>query len=47
MTLEGMIRNAEGATTLRTVEADDYTAAKQKLEALVSEGSTLLWMRRQ
>ena len=47
MTLEGMIRNTEGATALRTVDADDYTAAKEKLEALVSEGSALLWMRRQ
>lgn len=47
MTLEGMIRNAAGDTAVRTVDAEDYTAAKRKLEALVSEGSALLWMRRQ
>lgn len=49
MTLEGMIRDAAGVAAVRTVDVDgdDYPAAKQKLVALVSEGSKLLWLRRQ
>ena len=45
MTLEGTIRNAEGLSAVRTVEADDYPAALVKLKQLVSEGSKLLWIR--
>ena len=45
MTLEGMIRNAAGASAVKSVTADDYPAAKAKLLGLLAEGSTLLWMR--
>lgn len=47
LTLEGMIRDPSGVAALHAVEADDYAAARTQMHALVTEGSQLLWMRRQ